>query len=323
MADILRGDKLPPIYKKGVPIDIAKRSIKIIKDNNEYHAKISLLSNSYKKELGLKSGQILVMLGSRDKTQRDILDRILSGEYDLSACQIKRIQKGKSKWMLYLGYSFEPKKEKLNKDNIMGIDLGIANPVYMAFNNSWSRYKIEGGEIEHFKNQIENRKNQLYRQGKYCGEGRIGHGTKTRIKPIKKIQDKVANFRDTTNHKYSRYVVNMAVKHKCGVIQMEDLSGINKDNVFLKNWSYFDLQEKIRYKAKEVGIDVIKINPKYTSQRCSKCGHIHKDNRENQSSFKCKECGFNTNADYNAARNIATKNIEKIIGENNNEIKKA
>jgi putative transposase len=49
--------------------------------------------------------------------------------------------------------------------------------------------------------------------------------------------------------------------------------------VFLKNWSYFDLQEKIQYKPKLVGIKVIKINPEYTSQRYSKCGHIANENR--------------------------------------------
>jgi IS605 OrfB family transposase len=153
----------------------------------------------------------------------------------------------------------------------------------------------------------------MLEQRKYCGEGSIGHGVHTRIKPIEVMSDKIANFRDTCNHKYSRYVVDMAVKHKCGVIQMEDLTGISKDEVFLKNWSYYDLQQKIEYKAKEVGINVKYIKPQYTSQRCSKCGHIHKDNRKAQAEFECQVCGFKTNADYNAARNIATPDIDKII----------
>src|SRR5690606_11548259 len=79
--EILRGDKLPPHYKKDVPIDIANKSIKIIKEDGKYYADLSLLSNIFKKELGLKSGQVLVMLGAKDKTQKVILDRILTGEY--------------------------------------------------------------------------------------------------------------------------------------------------------------------------------------------------------------------------------------------------
>lgn len=311
--EILRGDKLPPQYKKDVPIDVANKSIMIIKEDGNYYVNLSLLSNPYKKELELKSGQVLVMINARDKTQKTILDRILSGEYKVSASQIKQIKKGKSKWMLYLAYSFEPTKEDLNLDNIMGIDMGIVYPLYMAFNNSLHRYKIQGGEIEHFRKQVESRRNQLLEQGKYCGDGRIGHGRVTRIKPIDKMSKKVANFRDTTNHKYSRYVIDMALKHGCGTIQMEDLSGISKDDTFLKNWSYYDLQQKIQYKAEEVGIKVRLIDPKYTSQRCSKCGHIHKYNRPDQKTFKCIECGFSVNADYNAARNIATKDIEETI----------
>lgn len=105
----------------------------------------------------------------------------------------------------------------------------------------------------------------------------------------------------------------MAAKNNCGTIQVEDLEGINTDNKFLKNWTYYDFQQKIEYKAKEKGIKLLKIKPNYTSQRCSKCGYIHKDNRPDQSTFICQKCGFETLADYNAARNIATKDIEKII----------
>ncbi len=313
--EILKGDRLPPHYKKNVPIDLAKKSIIIIENEGKYYADLSFVSNPYKKELELSSGKILVLLGTRDKTQKVILDRIISGEYTVSASKIKQIQKGKIKWMLYLSYNFEPDEISLSKDNIMGIDIGKVNFVYMAFNNSLHRYKIKGGEIEHFNRQVENRKKDMLEQGKYCADGRIGHGILTRIKSIDKVRNKIANFRDTTNHKYSRYVINMALKHDCGIIQMENLSGISKDNMFLKDWTFYDLQTKIKYKAEEKGIKVIFINPQYTSQRCSECGHIHKDNRQEQAIFKCVKCGFGANADYNAAKNIATPYIEEIIAD--------
>ena len=115
------------------------------------------------------------------------------------------------------------------------------------------------------------------------------------------------------NHRYSKYVVDIALKHNCGLIQMEDLTGISKDNTFLKNWSYYDLQQKIKYKAEEHNIEVRFINPKYTSQRCNKCGYIHKDNRPDQETFECVNCGHKSLADFNASRNIAMENIEEII----------
>jgi transposase len=99
---------------------------------------------------------------------------------------------------------------------------------------------------------------------------------------------------------------------------MEDLSGIKKNTGFPKrlfHWTYYDLQTKIEYKAKEKGIDVVKINPQYTSQRCSKCGFTDERNRPSQSVFKCISCGYERNADYNASQNISIKGIDKIIKE--------
>ncbi|MEM4385797.1 MAG: transposase [Candidatus Anstonellales archaeon] len=107
----------------------------------------------------------------------------------------------------------------------------------------------------------------------------------------------MVNFRNTVNYKYSRYIVDMAVKYGCGIIQMEDLEGISKDSLFLKDWTYYDLQEKMKYKAEEYGIEVRKISPRYTSQRCSNmCRHIDKENRETQEKFICKKCGYTENA---------------------------
>ena len=50
---------------------------------------------------------------------------------------------------------------------------------------------------------------------------------------------------------------------------------------------------------------VEKVNPAFTSQRCSACGHVDKESRESQARFVCTACGFACNADVNAARNIA------------------
>lgn len=67
----------------------------------------------------------------------------------------------------------------------------------------------------------------------------------------------------------------------------------------------------IKYKADRIGISVIYIDPSYTSQTCSRCGYIDKENRETQEKFICKKCGFEINADHNASINIARS--EKFI----------
>ena len=50
---------------------------------------------------------------------------------------------------------------------------------------------------------------------------------------------------------------------------------------------------------------VEKINPAFTSQRCSACGHVDAKSRESQARFACTACGFACHADVNAAKNIA------------------
>lgn len=69
------------------------------------------------------------------------------------------------------------------------------------------------------------------------------------------------------------------------------------------SWSPFQLEQFIEYKAEYAGKTVIYVNPRYTSQRCSSCGYIHKNNRKG-STFHCLNCNFELNADLNAARNI-------------------
>ncbi len=52
---------------------------------------------------------------------------------------------------------------------------------------------------------------------------------------------------------------------------------------------------------------VVWVDPAYTSQACSACGHVDRDNRVDQARFCCRSCGFAEHADWNAARNIALR----------------
>jgi transposase len=75
----------------------------------------------------------------------------------------------------------------------------------------------------------------------------------------------------------------------------------------LHSWSFARLRAFLTYKAEAKGCKVVAVNPRYTSQTCSRCGHAHRSNRRSQSQFLCRACGFELNADINAARNIARK----------------
>lgn len=313
-SDFLKGTKSVINYKGNQPLDLHNKAIRFECIGKEYYVYLKLLNRPAFKKHNYANTEIRFKVLLYDNSSKTIVERCIDKIYKISASKLIYNEKKKC-WMLNLSYSFSNDSEtELDKDKILGVDLGIHYPICASINGERKFFKIDGGEIEHTRRKIEARKKSLLKQGISCGEGRIGHGIKTRNKPVYDIEDKISRFRDTANHKYSRALINYAVNNNCGIIQMEDLTGITSDsNRFLKNWSYFDLQTKIEYKAQEVGIKVVYIDPHYTSQRCSKCGYISKDNRTEQALFLCRKCGYKTNADYNASQNIAIKDIDKII----------
>ena len=313
--EILKGQKSIISYKQNQPLEIHNKAISLeYSDNHEWFINLALLKTDAVRKYNFSSSKMRFKIIVKDNSTKTILERCLDGIYHISASELMYSQKNKA-WFLNLTYSFETSNEtKLDEEKILGIDLGVACPVCASVYGSKARLKIPPNEIEAFRRKTEQRKIALLRQGKFCGDGRIGHGRKKRTQPVDKIGNSIARFRDTVNHKYSREVINFAIKMNCGVIQMENLTGITENaNRFLKNWTYYDLQTKIKNKAQEAGIKVVLINPEYTSQRCSKCGYIDSENRKTQAQFICLKCGFEENADYNASQNIALKDIEKII----------
>lgn len=76
-------------------------------------------------------------------------------------------------------------------------------------------------------------------------------------------------------------------------------AGLNR-SILAAGWSLF----AARLERKAAG-RVEKIDPAYSSQRCSACGHISAESRQSQALFACIACGHTSNADLNAARNIA------------------
>lgn len=75
-------------------------------------------------------------------------------------------------------------------------------------------------------------------------------------------------------------------------------SGLNS-GILSSGWGLFT--QRLEDKATN---SVIKVNPRYTSQKCSSCGYTAKENRESQAIFHCKSCGYQNNADVNGAINI-------------------
>jgi putative transposase len=314
IMNIRKGVISIPSYRSNQPIPLVKESIKLEQANSKvWNGTFSIFSRLGVKQFSLSSGQLSFKVKIDSPSQRAIIERI-GNDYRITESQLLYDEK-KKVWYLNLGYSFKPHTiVGLEKERILGIDLGVKIPVMAAVNDGHQRFCIPDDEITQFRGQVCRRRISLLRQGKWCGSGRCGHGRKTKISPADSLNHKVLNFREQWNHKVSKSIIDFAVKNQCGTIQMEDLKFISSRSKFLKSWTFYDLQNKIHYKARACGISVNYVRPSYTSQRCSQCGCIDPENRDGRE-FECKKCGFKSHADYNAAKNLSIKNIDKIIQE--------
>lgn len=323
---LLKGNVSLTRFKRNIPLIIHNKGYKVIDTPKGLGLEIGFFNVPKQNELGIK--RVKFLLPNLGGTEKVTLKRLLDGSYKLGSGQIKYNER-KKKWQIAIAYTFEQDSKEVNEDLVMGIDLGISKVATMSiYNTSTEEYQlmsfkersIDGAELIAYRQKLESRRKTTAIASKWSSDNNTGKGYKTRMELSNSIGDKYKRFRDTYNHKVSRYIVDLAVKHEIALIQMEDLSGFSDQQAesLLRNWSYYDLQQKVQYKAEEKNIKVHFINPEYTSQRCSSCGNIDKDNRLTQKDFICTVCKHKENADVNASKNIAIPNIESIIKEYKN-----
>ena len=112
-------------------------------------------------------------------------------------------------------------------------------------------------------------------------------------------------MKTTINHKVSKTIVDYAKLHRSAIV-LEDLGKISKKGkaksyVQKSQWSFYQLETFIKYKATLLGVPVVYGNPAYTRQVCSRCGSINKPNGKH---YKCS-CGLFDHRDANVAFNIS------------------
>jgi putative transposase len=138
---------------------------------------------------------------------------------------------------------------------------------------------------------------------------------------ISRLHHSIANVRSDNLHKLSTdisknqakvfveelEIKNMSASAKGSIEEpgrsVKSKSGLNK-SILDQGW--FELRRQLNYKLFWMGGMLADVNPRYTSQQCSSCGHIEKRNRVAQEVFRCKVCSHEEHADINAAKNILT-----------------
>jgi IS605 OrfB family transposase len=178
-----------------------------------------------------------------------------------------------------------------------GVDLGVKNIATDSDGKNYSASHLNSLRYRNFK-----LRQRLQKKG-----------TKSAKRLLKKRRRKEHRFATDVNHQISRRIVERAKGTGRG-IAMEDLTGIRERATVGKSqrrshhsWAFNQLRQFVTYKALLAGVKLVLVDPRYTSQGCSRCGHVSKKNRPTRDDFKCIQCGFPAPADYNAALNIRSR----------------
>ncbi len=231
-----------------------------------------------------------------------IIHRPLEGT--VKTCCVKRTATGK--W--YATFACEVEDAPLPAlDTAVGIDVGLASFATMS----------DGAEIANprFFRQDERAlakaQRRLSREPRPAKGARATPARRKRRKVVARVHERIANRRKDFAHQQSRKIVN-----DNGVVAVEDLS-INRmvhNHCLAKSiadaaWSMFSAF--LSYKAANAGRQFIAVNPAYTSQDCSRCGHRQKLMLADRV-YCCPCCGLTIGRDHNAAINIVTLGLQSL-----------
>ena len=220
----------------------------------------------------------------------------------------------------------KPEQKDINEETSIGIDLGIAKTITLS---NGETLKSKENKINSYReHEADLKRLQKIISGKKKGSNKYNRI----LNKIRKLHTKISNIRKDIHHNLTHELVNL---ENIDTFVLEDLnvkgmskkakpkqsenggylpngkkrkSGLNKS---LLDVGLHSIKEKLIYKAKNLGKNVVLVDPKYTSQKCNNCGHTSKENRKTQKSFICIACGHTENADLNASKNIKDKFFEK------------
>lgn len=192
----------------------------------------------------------------------------------------------------------------LDKNKIMGVDLGINN--FATCSTNKTSFIIEGKGLKSYNCWWNKNKAKL--QSIYA-INKIKYGKKMYL--LNKYRNNKIN--EFINQSIN-YIIKHCIKNKIGNIVIGELKYIkhnlnlgHKNNQHFAYIPYNCFKQKLKSKCELYGIKYYEINEAYTSQTCSNCGRIKKSNRIYRGLYKCDVCNNIINADVNGAINIANK----------------
>ena len=137
-----------------------------------------------------------------------------------------------------------------------------------------------------------------------------------KTKMIKSEQQLISNMCKTLHSQGVGHIVMEDLDNGFGrcYVKDKDNNDINY-NRKVKFLSLSSLKQEVEHIARKYDIAVSTVQASYTSKMCPICGCIEDENRPNQESFECVECGYKDNADFNAAKNIRNRVLVTVLQE--------
>ena len=259
---LLKGKVSLTNFKNDCAVRLHNKAYTIGQDDKGFIVNISLFNKAKSKELDMSNGRVKFRIPRVSSYERDILCRIMDGEYKQAAGALT-YHKKKKKWMLSISFHFTPKE--CTGQNTLMVKLDRDVLLKLCVKNEASKKAIKmkrTDEIVPGLDELEAMRNKMFalRQSygnatRIASDNNCGKGYRKRAEKFLALQDKERKYRDTFNHKISRYIVEMAKRYDCGLIMLEDFS--KTENVAFQGWPYYDMENKITYKATENGIRVM------------------------------------------------------------------
>jgi putative transposase len=227
----------------------------------------------------------------------------LAGSDPKSATLVKRKD---GSYYLQICIESEPPKPK-DSAEVLGVDLGRTDIAHTSEGGSFC-----GQQIKKVRDHFAHLRAKL--------QQKASKGTRSSRRRCRQLLQRLSGrerrFQSWVNHNVSKRIVESA-KTIGASIALEDLTGIRErtnqqprsktERRRSNSWAFHQLKMFIGYKALGAGVKVVAINPRYTSQTCHQCLHIHPDSNKSYRSgkrFKCGHCGWHGDADFNGAKNI-------------------
>ena len=193
-------------------------------------------------------------------------------------------------------------------ENVVGIDRGIRF-LAVTYDSSGRTVFYNGNTVKQKRAHYKSLRKELQRIG-----------TPSSRRRLKAIGQREYRWMQDVNHCVSK---TLAESNPEGTLfVLEDLGGIRsaaekvkvKDRYLFVSWPYYDLEQKLNYKALRNHQLVEKVNAAYTSQTCPKCGHTERTNRNKRIHlFCCKSCGYRSNDDRIGAMNLHRLGLELTV----------